>query len=59
MKMRVIYALYKGDEFIDLGTINELSAKHKMTKRYLRYLTSPRAHRMSKGNKTLLYRIED
>lgn len=28
------YAIYKGDEFIDLGTIKELSKKHNISEKH-------------------------
>lgn len=41
MKSKEIYAVYKGDNFIDLGTIEELAIKLKMTARTLKFHTYP------------------
>lgn len=50
------YALYKGDKFIDLGTIDYLAKKYHKKKETLKYLTYPSTHK--RGRKTLLYKIK-
>ena len=55
----VEYALYKGDKFIDLGTIDYLTKKYHKKKETLKYLTYPSAHKKSHGNSLLLYEIKD
>ena len=50
------YALYKGDKFIDLGTIDYLAKKYHKKKETLKYLSYPSAHK--RGRKTLLYKIK-
>lgn len=35
------FALYKGDEFIDLGTAKELADKYNVTPKYIRFLSTP------------------
>lgn len=35
------YALYKGDEFIDIGTAEKLSREYGYTKGTIRYYSSP------------------
>lgn len=35
------YALYKGDKFIDLGTIKEISARQGMSPNTLRFYAQP------------------
>ena len=53
------YAMYKGEAFIDLGTISYLADKYHKTKSHLKFLTSPAAHRRDNGNMLLLYKIID
>lgn len=36
-----VYALYKGDEFIDLGTLDELQRSTGKSREYLTYLKTP------------------
>lgn len=52
------YALYKGDKFIDLGTLNYLSNKYHMTKQRLICLACPSTHKKSHGNMLLVYKIK-
>lgn len=46
------YALYDGDEFIDIGTADELSKKHGYTKSYLYEIMS--SSRRGKTKKVLV-----
>lgn len=50
------YAMYKGDRFIDLGTVTYLAEKYHKKKKNLKYLTYPSTHKG--GHKTLLYKIK-
>lgn len=43
-----IYALYKGDEYVTSGTIEEIAAERGVTKGYLRWLRSPAYERRCK-----------
>lgn len=53
------YAMYKGDKFIDLGTIDCLAKKYHKKKESLRFLATPCAHKRSVKNRLLLYRIKE
>lgn len=59
--MREEYALYKGDEFISLGTIKEISNETGMTEGALRQLLSPSyINRIKDKNKCkILIRLGD
>ncbi len=61
MKKRKIYAAYKGDEFIDLGTKEELAQKLNTTIDYLSYLTTPtyKKRRKNKGNSMIVIKLDD
>lgn len=52
-----VYALYKGDEFLDIGTLKQLSEKHNMKLSTLRFLSSPANRRRRKGNGLLIINI--
>ena len=52
------YALYKGDKFIDLGTIAYLANKYHKTEKLIKYLALPSVHKKSHGNMLLVYKIE-
>lgn len=53
------YALYKGDTYIDQGTVTELARKHHMKEHRIYEIASRYNHRKSKGNALLAYRLED
>lgn len=52
------YALYKGDEFIDLGTIKEMSKRLGMAQNTLRFYSSPTQSKRIKSNGYIVIRIE-
>ena len=39
--MTVEYALYRGDEFLDIGTIKELSKRYNISVKTLRWYSTP------------------
>ena len=45
------YALYKGDEFIDLGTIEEIAKRLKVAPKTVRYFSTPAYKRKGKNDK--------
>lgn len=51
--------MYKGDHFIDLGTIHYLADKYHKTEDHLKFLTYPSAHKRRQGNNLLLYKIDE
>lgn len=53
------YAMYKGDKFIDLGTLTYLAEKYHKKKKSLKFLATPSAHKRSAKNRLLLYRIKE
>lgn len=53
------YAMYKGDEFIDVGTLTYLAEKYHKKQKTLKFLATPSAHKRSVKNKLLLYRIKE
>lgn len=53
------YAMYRGDKFIDLGTLDELSSKYHKPRERLRYLSVKSVHeRYKNGEALLLYKIK-
>ena len=53
------YAMYKGDRFIDLGTLTYLSEKYHKKQKTLKFLATPSAHKRSTNKSLPLYRIND
>ena len=53
------YAMYKGDRFIDLGTLTYLAEKYHKRQKTLKFLATPSAHKRSTNKSLLLYRIKD
>ena len=52
-----VYAIYKGDEFIELGTKKELSKKLKVSESTISFLASPFREEMVKNKKNLMIAI--
>ena len=53
-----VYAIYRGDEFIDVGTLVELSERTGIKRETLRWYSYPSSHKRDKGNKFLVYKID-
>lgn len=53
------YAMYKGDRFIDLGTLTYLAEKYHKRQKTLKFLATPSAHKRSGQKSLLLYRIKE
>lgn len=54
------YALYKGDEFIDIGTTKELAEKIGVSETSIRFYSTPTyVKRNRKGNCYVVVRIDD
>ena len=53
------YAMYKGDHFIDLGTLTYLAEKYHKRQKTLKFLATPSAHKRSCQKSLLLYRIKE
>lgn len=56
-----IYAIYKGDKFIDLGTIKELSKKHNISEKTLYFYTMPSYKKRLnyKSNRIIVIKVEE
>ena len=55
-----VYAIYKGDDFIDLGTAEELSKKLGVKVNTIRYMATKAHHkRATSDNWMVAIRIED
>ena len=53
------YAIYKGEEIIDIGTVKELASKHNVSINTIYFLSSPANHRRNKGNKKIAIVVND
>ena len=54
-----LYALYKGEKFVDVGTAKELAARHKVKRDTIYWLASPAAHKRDRGKMVFAVPIED
>lgn len=52
-----MYALYKGDEFLCMGTIKEIAKKMGVSERTIRFYSSPVYQRRGRGEKGNCRRI--
>lgn len=65
MRKESIYAVYKGDKFIDLGTKKELAKRLNVKPEFIGYLTTPvNRRRIAKtktgmDNRLIAIKIED
>ena len=61
--MAVEYALYKGDNFLDIGTIKELAERYNISVKTLRWYSTPCYKNKIKNKKDVksyvVVRIED
>lgn len=56
MRKKTVYALYRGDELLGVGTANELADARGVKPRTIQWLASPTARKQ--GCKTMAYRVE-
>lgn len=58
-KKMVLYGLYKGDSFIDVGTASELAERHHTTNKHIQWLSTPTIHKRAEGsdNWLLAYKV--
>lgn len=59
MRVKTIYAVYKGDRFLDLGTADYLSKKFKVKKETVWFWNSPANKRRMKRNRKVAIKIEE
>lgn len=56
------FAIYKGDEFLDIGTATELAKKLNTTPKYIKHLSTPanlRRFNKSKGNRLIAVKLDN
>lgn len=52
-----LYAVYNGDELVDVGAVESFVERLGVKAGTMRYLATPSAHR--RGHRTLAYRVEE
>ena len=57
--MKKIYALYKGDRFIDIGTIDYLASLLKVTRRTIMFYGSPTYLKRTNYQSYVLIKLEE
>jgi hypothetical protein len=58
-KSKQRYALYRGDEFIDVGTADELAERHGVRAETIRWMSTPSFHKRGSGEKLMAFKIEE
>lgn len=53
------YALYRGDEFIIVGTIKEIAKKQHVKESTIRYYASPCYRKKTKGKGYILIKVDE
>lgn len=56
--MRTIFALYKGDEYLDMGTAQELANKLEVKTETIKFYATPTNHKRN-PNGLVAIRVED
>lgn len=54
-----VYAIYKGDEFVDMGTSKELAKKFGIREESVKFFSYPTNHRRNKGKRKIAIVIDD
>lgn len=53
------YALYKGDDLLAIGTLDELAEFRGVTRNTIYYYSMPASKRKDRGNKITAIKLED
>lgn len=56
---RVDYAVYRGDDFIDIGTADELAKEFGVTAKTVKWWAKPSNIRRDKGNRIVAVKLTD
>ena len=62
MSREALFALYRGDEFVDVGTRKELAARLGVTASYIQYMSTPVYRERIRGHedtRLMAYRVEE
>ena len=54
-----VYALYRGDEMLGMGTADELAEKLGIKRETVLWLSTPAAHRRDTGKRMVAYKVEE
>jgi len=54
-----VYALYRGDEFVDVGTAEELAERHNIKPETVRWMSTPSYQKRGTEDKLMAYKIEE
>jgi len=58
-KAKQRYALYRGDEFIDVGTADELAERNGIKAATIRWMSTPAFHKRGSDEKLMAFKIEE
>ncbi|MEY8458609.1 hypothetical protein [Lactococcus ileimucosae] len=52
------FAVYKGEEFLDEGTVEELAKKFNVKPETVKFWATPTSYKRDKGNRKIAIRLE-
>jgi len=58
-KGNALYSLYRGDDFVDVGTAEELATRHGIKESSIVHMSTPSYHRRKVGDRLLAYKLEE
>lgn len=59
MTAEAMYALYRGDEFVDVGTADEIAKRRGIKPESVKWMSTPSYRKRGREDKLTAYRIED
>lgn len=57
MNKECLYSMYKGDDFVDVGTAKELAQRHKIKINTVRIRATPSNAKKNKGNRLRTFNL--
>lgn len=54
-----VYAIYKGDQFVTVGTVKECAEDLKLKEATIKWMSSPACHKRDVQDRMVAYVVED
>lgn len=59
MMGKKLYALYRGDEFVDVGTAEEIAERQEIRPESVKWMSTPSYHKRGGYGKLMAFKIEE